>query len=236
MRALLKIALGVLAVCALVVVFGLSWFFFYSSDLPDLSAISQFAPQTSTKVSDPCLKSPSIAISDDGIGDNLRAALTVAEAGEDGPTAIEETSRAFSDVRGHPALAFQISRTMFCSPTKTGSRDLKQLRVAAQLERHFTRRELFTIAANRYYFGADLIGVQGAAQHFFHKIPSQLTVGEAARLAGLVRAPSYFSPDQHPDRAVRRRNQVIEAMVASHAITQAEAEDAIAIPLNIATN
>jgi penicillin-binding protein 1A len=81
-----------------------------------------------------------------------------------------------------------------------------------------------------------LIGVHGAAQHFFHKIPSQLTVGEAALLAGLVRAPSYFAPDQHPDRAVRRRNQVIEAMVASHAITQAEAEDAIAIPMNIATN
>jgi penicillin-binding protein 1A len=161
-----------LAVCALVVVFGLSWFFFYSRDLPDLSTISQFAPRTLTKVSDPCLQSPTIAIPYDGIGDNLRSALSVAEAGEDGPTAIEKTSHAFSDVRdGRPALAFQISRTMFCSPTKAGSRGLKELRLAVQLERHFTRRELFTIAANRYYFGADLIGVQEAAQHFLPQNP-----------------------------------------------------------------
>ena len=171
------------------------------------------------------------------MGRNLRAALSAAEGSEDGPTAIQEIERTFSDVRdGRPALAFQVSRTMFCSPEKAVTRELKELRVAVQLERVFTQRELFTIAANRYYFGDDLIGVQGAAQHFFHKDPGQLTVGEAALLAGLVRAPSYFSPGQHPDRAVQRRNQVIEAMVASHAITQAEGEDAIANPMNITTN
>lgn len=138
-----------LAGCALVVVLGLSWFFFYSRDLPDLGALSQFAPQTLTKVSDRCLKSSTIAIPYNEMGRNLRAALSAAEGSEDGPTVIEKISRTFSDVRdGRPALACQISRTMFCSPTKAVTRGLKELRVAVQLDRYFTRRELFTIAAN----------------------------------------------------------------------------------------
>ena len=105
-----------------------------------------------------------------------------------------------------------------------------------QLDRQFSRRELLTIAANRYYFGDNVIGVQEAAQHYFSKTPNELTVGEAALLAGLVRAPSYFSPSRHHDRALQRRNQVIEGMLASHAITSAEADAALAAPLNITGN
>src|SRR5215472_1588433 len=95
-----------------------------------------------------------------------------------------------------------------------------------QLDRRFSRRDLFSMAANRYYFGDDLTGVQIASQHFFHKDPKDLSIAEAALLVALVRAPSYYSPMTHPDRALKRRNQVVDAMNSYHTISAAEAQAA----------
>jgi membrane peptidoglycan carboxypeptidase len=124
---------------------------------------------------------------------------------------------------------------MFCEPAKTLNRQLDEFRVAVRLERRFSRRELFAIFANRLEFGEDIVGVEPASQHFFRKEPNQLLIGEAALLAGLVRAPSYLSPIKHPDRALQRRNEVIDAMVDAHAISEAEASTAKASPLSIIT-
>ncbi len=92
-----------------------------------------------------------------------------------------------------------------------------------------------TIFANRLTFGEDIVGVEPASQHFFQKEPNQLAVGEAALLAGLVRAPAYLSPVKHPDRALQRRNEVIDAMVETHAIGEADASTAKSGPLPIVT-
>jgi membrane peptidoglycan carboxypeptidase len=116
------------------------------------------------------------------------------------------------------------------------NRRLDEFRAAVQLERRFSRRELFTIFANRLTFGEDTVGVDAASQHFFHKEPNQLLVGEAALLAGLARAPSNLSPIRHPDRALQRRNEVIDAMVETHAISKSDASRAKASPLPIMTN
>jgi len=167
----------------------------------------------------------------------LRAALSAAEASEDDPGMATETYRRFTHNGGlHRAtLSWHISRTMFCAPSRTINRQLDELRTAVQLERRFSRRELFTIFANRLMFGEDMVGVEPASQHFFHKEPNQLLVGEAALLAGLVRAPSYLSPIKHPDRALQRRNEVIDAMVEAHAISESEASTAKDGPLPIMT-
>lgn len=238
MRVLLKTCLIGLGVLVLAVIGGLTWLFFDSRGLPDMRALAQFAPATVTQANDPCWKSASIVIPYDSIGDNLRSALGVAEAKEDGPGVLTETYRRCCgrNYLHRTILSTQISRTMFCTPAKPLSYDLKVLRVAVQLERRFSRRELFTILANRVWFSEDIVGVEGAAQHFFHKEPSQLLVGEAALLAGLVKNPSYFSPIKHPDRALQRRDEVIDAMAQTHAISESEASMAKALPLQVVTD
>ncbi len=103
-----------------------------------------------------------------------------------------------------------------------------------QLDRQYSRQQLFTIAVNRYYFGDELVGVQGASQYFFRQDPKDLSIAEAALLAGLVRAPHYFSPLNHPDRALTRRNEVLDAMLENHTISTEQAKDAKSRPLNVA--
>jgi penicillin-binding protein 1A len=233
MRLLLRGVLALLAVSGLVLALGLYWLFFYSRDLPDLDALSQFSPPATTTVTDKCYTTPITAVPYEAIGSNLRGALNSVEASEAGPTAYQQVSRALSDVREtRTALSTQIARTMFCSPEKSLVRRGKELRTALQLDRRFSRRDLFTIAANRYHFGSDLVGVQAASRYWFHKDPSGLSLPEAALLAGLVRAPLHYSPVAHPDRALARRNEVLDAMALQRVITTTEAEAAKSSPLN----
>jgi penicillin-binding protein 1A len=198
----------------------LAWIFYYSADLPDLNGLARYAPGQVSRVSDPCIVGDSTAIPYEVIGDNLRAALKAA-AGNERP--------------GNAGLPMQISRTMFCAPLRTLDRELKEWRVAAQLQRRFSKSDLLTIYANRTYFGENLIGVEAASQHYFKKEPNQLDIAEAALLAGLVRGPSYFSPLKHPDRAVKRRNEVIDAMVQNHSISIEQGEPAKATNLAVTT-
>jgi len=238
MGVLLKTCLVGIGAIALGLIVGFGWLFFSSSGLPDTLALAQFAPATLTQVTGPCRKSASVAIPYDSIGDNLRSALGVAEAKEDDPRVIADAYRWFSDQNRaqHASLSLQIARTMFCDPGKQLSRQLNEIRSAVQLERHFTRRELFTIYANRLVFGEKIIGVEAAAQHFYRKEPNHLLVGEAALLAALVKAPSYFSPTKHPDRALERRNEVIAALLETHAISESDASTAKASPLPVVTD
>ena len=110
---------------------------------------------------------------------------------------------------------------------------LDSLRLAAQLERHFSRRELFTILANRVYFGEGQYGVRAASLHYFDKEPNQLLVGEAALLAALLRSPTLYSPRMHPDKALERRNHVLDQLVSTQAITESEGSAAKAAPVSI---
>ena len=222
-----------MAVVLLFTAFG--WFFFYSRDLPDPRALASFAPAVTASVSDPCLKTTQIAIPYESIGGNLRGALSAAEVSENDPGVVLAMYHLFTDeARLHRAtLSFQVSRTMCYAPSKPLERQLAEIRTASHLERHFSRQELFTIYVNRVYFGQGLIGVQSASQYFFHKNPGDLGIVEAALLAGLAKSPSYYSPVKHSDRAMTRRNEVIEAMLQSGTITASQAEAAKAVPLGI---
>jgi penicillin-binding protein 1A len=199
--------------------------------------LAQFAPASDTDGFDPCVKSASVSIPYDSIGANLRAALSATEAREDDPGVLAETYRGFTrhEGRHRATLSWQISRTMFCAPSKPLSRQLDELRAAVQLERRFSHRQLFTILANRLDFGEDIVGVEPASKHFFRKEPNQLLIGEAALLAGLVRAPSYLSPIKHPDRALRRRNEVIDKILETRTISESMAFTAKASPLSMIT-
>jgi len=182
MRVLLKTCLIGLGAIAIAIIVEFAWLLFNSRGLPDAQALAQFAPASVMHVSDPCLKTASVAIPYGSIGTNLQSALGAVEASEDDPGELTETYRGFTHSGGlHRAtLSLHISRTMFCGPSKALNRQLDELRAAVQLERRFSRRELFTIFANRLEFGEDLVGVEPASQHFFHKEPSQLLIGDAA--------------------------------------------------------
>ncbi len=235
MRLLLKIFLYCIASVVLLVAGGLLWFVYYSRDLPDTRSLAQFAPTTVTQVSDPCLEGPSIAIPYDLIGSNLRNALNAVEVGENDPGVLAETYRAFTDqTHLHRAtLSMQISRTLFCTPSRMLRRQLDRFRMSEHLERRFSRRDLFTIYANRVYFGENLVGVHNASQYFFHKNPSELDLAQAALVAGLVRSPSRYSPLRHPDRVLQRRNEVIDAMTANGSASSAQGESAKAAALGV---
>lgn len=114
-------------------------------------------------------------------------------------------------------------------------RHFKEWRKAVQLRWHFSRDELLTIYANRVGFGEDCTGIHAAAERYFHKLPDQLGISEAALLAGLIQRPSYLSPSKHPDRALQRRNQVIDAMVQNHAISSEQGKAAKATSLGVTT-
>jgi penicillin-binding protein 1A len=236
MRTLIYVMLFCIGAVVLLFATGLLWLYFYSRDLPDIGPLANFAPMTVTRAYDPCLKRETLAIPYDSIGTNLRNALNAAEVREDDPGVLTTTYRAFTDQAPYRAtLSMQITRTLFCSPSRLFERQLAELRTAAQLERRFSRRELFTIFANRAYFGQDLNGAQAAAQHLFHKNTDGLDAGEAALLAALIKSPSQYSPLKHPDRALMRRNQIIDAMIASGGLSSSDGGIAKASPLGIAT-
>lgn len=232
MRMLLRICLIGLGALVLAMIAGLGWLF-GSHGIPGSDALAQFAPETVRHVSDRCLTGASVAVPYDSIGKTMRLALSAAETGEDDPGVLSEMFRAISDhsLTHRPVLSLQVARSLFCEPSKNLHRQVVEVRAAAQLERRFSRRELFTIYANRLVFGENIVGVEPASQHFFHKEPNQLDLEEAALLAGLPRASLHLSPVKHPDRALRRRNEVLDLMVEKHAITQLEASAAKASPL-----
>lgn len=196
----------------------LAWFFFYSGDLPDIKAIARYAPKQASSVSDACLERGVVAIPSDALGYNFRAALNAAEG---------------YDRAGYSLLSFRISRTMFCAPSRTLEREWKEARLAEQLKMHFSHDDLVTIFANRVGFGENINGVKAASEYYFGKGPDELNIADAALLAGLVQAPSRYSPFTHPDRALQRRNAVIDAMVRLHSISDLEGNAAKAAPLAV---
>jgi len=234
MRLLLKSFAFLAGAVALVLLGVFCWLYFYSRDLPDVKAVAQYAPTTVTQVSDPCVGT-SIAIPYEAIGENLRNAIRTAEANENDPGALSDLFHGdFRDKPLHRAsLPVVVSRSLFCSPSKMLKRHFDELRTGIQLDRHYSRQQLLTIFANRVYLGPNLRGIRQGAEFYFHKNPSELTVSEAALLVAIVKAPAVCSPSKHPDRALRRRNEVIDAMVESGTVTVVDAQAAKAAPLGV---
>ena len=205
--------LRIASACAVLVLLlgGISaaWFFLYSRDLPDIGDLRRYAPQQATRVSGPCTQAESIAIPYETLGYNVRSAISSAEANL--PT-------------GRAGLSAQLAKTTFCEPSRMLERHIKGARVAAQIRLRFSSDEILTICANRVWFGDGQVGVEAGSQYYFGKDPNQLGIAEAALLVGLVRSPSNYSPYKHADRALQRRNAVIDAMVQNRAISAEQGE------------
>jgi membrane peptidoglycan carboxypeptidase len=105
---------------------------------------------------------------------------------------------------------------------------LDVFRLSWHIRRRFSEQQLFTIYANRAYFGPGAMGVENASEHFFQKDTNGLSAEEAALLAGVLRSPAGFSPFTHPDRALQRRNQILEDMAARGKLNASEVSRAVA--------
>ena len=140
--------------------------------------------------------------------------------------------------QGGSTITMQISRGFFLTPQKTIRRKLVEMLIAIELEQRFSKQQIFELYANQVYMGQrgsfTISGFGEAARAYFNKDLQSITLSEAALLAGLIQRPNYLSPYRNPERALERRNLVLDAMVETHAITRDEAERAKATPLKLA--
>src|SRR5713101_3657190 len=140
--------------------------------------------------------------------------------------------------QGGSTITMQLSRAFFLSPEKTFRRKLIEILIAVELEQKFSKQQIFEFYANRVDLGQrgsfTISGLAEGSRSYFNKDLKDINLSEAALLAGLIQAPSYLSPYRHPERALERRNTVIESMVDTHAITREQADKAKATPLKLA--
>ncbi|MDX2082753.1 MAG: PBP1A family penicillin-binding protein [Rickettsiales bacterium] len=115
-------------------------------------------------------------------------------------------------VQGGSTITQQLAKLLFLKPERTFKRKIQELLLAIQLERHFSKEQILTCYLNKAYFGAGNYGVSSAAHYYFGKKVSNINLNEAAMLAGLLKAPSKFSPKNNQDRAESRTTEVLENM------------------------
>ena len=135
--------------------------------------------------------------------------------------------------QGASTLTMQLARNLFLSNERTASRKLQEVFLSLQIEHSFTKEQIFTLYGNQIYLGSGVYGFEAGAEYYFSKHASQLTLPEAALLAGLPKGPVEFSPILNPERAFRRRTVVIDSMLEDGKITAAQAETARSAPLGL---
>ncbi|HET7225783.1 MAG TPA: PBP1A family penicillin-binding protein [Candidatus Eisenbacteria bacterium] len=135
--------------------------------------------------------------------------------------------------QGGSTITMQLARNLFHRFDRTMSRKLKEIALAIEIERHYTKDQILEMYFNQIYFGEGAYGVQSAAHTFFGKDVQSLTLPECALIAGVVANPSLFSPRHHPSAALARRGKVLRNMVTTGAITQAQFARANAAPLGV---
>jgi penicillin-binding protein 1A len=220
----------------------------YSTDLPQIDQLERYRPSAVTELFDGqgrvigtfALQRRVIASYDD-YPEVLRNALVSIEDKDfyrhSGINIWRIAGAAYRDiqsggkVQGASTLTMQLARNLFLSPDRSFYRKVQESLLAIQIERRFTKPQIFTLYANQIFLGHGAYGYEAASEYYFSKPAKKLTFEEAALLAGLPKAPQYYSPVTHPERALRRRNLVLNAMLEDGKITAAEAATAKSKPI-----
>ena len=146
--------------------------------------------------------------------------------------------RAGGNRQGGSTITMQAARLFFLSPEKKLKRKMIEMLISIELEQRFSKKQIFELYANQVPMGQrgsfTITGFGEAAQSYFGKDLKDVTLPEAALLAGLIQSPSRLAPYRHGERAAERRNVVLDAMVETGAITRAEADKAKTAPLKLA--
>ncbi len=138
-------------------------------------------------------------------------------------------------VQGGSTLTQQLAKNLFLNPDRTLERKLQEVVLALWLESHFTKQEILQLYLNRVYFGSGATGIEKAAQTYFQKPAAELTIGEAATLAGVLKAPSANNPLSNPKAAADRARLVLQSMADAGFITADEAAQSINQPAQART-
>ena len=222
----------------------------YSVDLQQMEDLVRYRPNTTTELYDihgnifgsfalerrvvvpyedfpPALRQAIISIEDKSFESNWGVNLfrAVSAAYRD----LHENRRA----QGSSTLTMQLARNLFLSSEKTYGRKFQEVLLSMQIERRFTKPQIFQLYANQIYLGHGTYGFEAGSQFYFSKHVRDLTLPEAALLAGLPKGPEAYSPIRHPDKALRRRNLVLDAMLGDGKLTRAQNEAAKAAPLGL---
>lgn len=135
---------------------------------------------------------------------------------------------------GGSTITQQLARGIWLHPQKTVSRKLREAVLAVLLEKHYSKEEILELYANRIYLGHGNYGFEAASHFYFNKSAADLSLGEAALLAGLPQRPEALSPIKNPERALRRRNHVLDRMVREGFLDPRLAAEAKKVPLGLA--
>jgi len=138
-------------------------------------------------------------------------------------------------VQGGSTITQQVVKSLLLTPQKSYERKLKEVILAMRLEQQLTKQEILYLYLNHLYLGSGAYGVAAAANEYFGKRVEDLTLAEAALLAGLPQAPSRYSPFKHWPQAKARQGYVLDRMVASGYVTRAQADAAAEQPLSLAS-
>jgi len=141
--------------------------------------------------------------------------------------------RAGETVQGASTITQQLARNLFLTPSQTINRKLREMVLASRIERRLTKDEILELYLNRVYLGDQAYGVDAAARRFFGKTAAELTLAEAAMLAGLPKAPSRSAPTENFERATARQHTVLDAMVEAGFITPEQRDEARAEVINV---
>ena len=228
--------------CGLLIVFSI--------DLPQMEDLAKFRPNTTTVLLDvrgreigsfalerrvvvpytelpAVLRDAIISIEDKSFERNW--GINLFRAAEAAYADIHSNGR----TQGASTLTMQLARNLFLSPQKTYSRKLQEIFLTVQIERRFTKEQIFTLYANQIYLGHGRYGFEAGGEFYFSKHAKDLTLAEAALLAALPKGPEYYSPIRNPERALRRRNLVLTEMELDHKISPERAATAKAAPLGL---
>lgn len=222
----------------------------YSTDLPQISDLERYRPSTITEIYDDhgqiigsfALQRRVLASYEDFPRVLHDAILSTEDKSFErhwginfwrvlGATYRDITSG--SRAQGASTLTMQLSRNLFLSSERHFSRKVQEAMLAIQIERHFTKQQIFTMYCNQIFLGHGVYGFEAGAQFYFNKHAKDLNLEEAATLAGLPKAPNYYSPISFPEHALKRRNVVINNLLEDGKITADEANRAKAAPLGL---
>ncbi|MFN2512691.1 MAG: penicillin-binding protein 1A [Pyrinomonadaceae bacterium] len=137
-------------------------------------------------------------------------------------------------VEGGSTLTQQLAKNLFLSREQTLKRKVNEWALALQIERYYTKNQIMELYANHTFLGANAYGIEAGAETYFGKQAKDLTIGEAALLAGIPKAPSEYSPTANAVKAKERRDLVLDLMAKNGFATQAEVDAAKANPIQLA--
>jgi penicillin-binding protein 1A len=222
-----------------------------SQDLPDYQVLAEYAPPVTTRVyaGDGSLvaefaRERRLFVPIENIPEHVKAAFVSTEdktfyehTGIDmrgiARAQVSNVGNILSGRRleGGSTITQQVAKNFLLSSEQRIDRKLKEMLIARKMETAFTKGHILELYLNEIYLGNRSYGVAAAALNYFDKALDELTIGEAAYLAGLAKGPSNYHPVANEDAAVSRRNLVIRRMLAQGGISQAEADEARAQPL-----